>query len=118
MVADYKADPRSVTIAGGSARGSMDHLVAAMAFKAAGANPNKVKYLAFDGGGKAMASLLSGEAGLLSTGFSEALALAAAGEVRILVMTGSERSDAAPNVKTLQEQGYDATFVNWRTRFV
>ena len=72
VVADYKMDPRSVIIAGGSARGSMDHLVAAMAFKAAGANPNKVKYLAFDGGGKAMASLLSGEAGLLSTGFSEA----------------------------------------------
>ena len=117
VVADYKTDPRSVIIAGGSARGSMDHLVAAMAFKAAGANPNKVKYLAFDGGGKAMASLLSGEAGLLSTGFSEALALAAAGEVRILVMTGDERSDAAPSVQTLKEQGYDATFVNWRGFF-
>ena len=117
VVADYKADPRSVIIAGGSARGSMDHLVAAMAFKAAGANPNKVKYLAFDGGGKAMASLLSGEAGLLSTGFSEALALAAAGEVRILVMTGDQRSDAAPSVQTLKEQGYDAAFVNWRGFF-
>ena len=117
VIADYKADPRSVNIAGGSARGSMDHLVAAMAFKAAGANPNNVKYLAFDGGGKAMASLLSGEAGLLSTGFSEALALAAAGEVRILVMRGDQRSDAAPNVQTLKEQGYNATFVNWRGFF-
>ena len=117
VVADYKTDPRSVIIAGGSARGSIDHLVAAMAFKAAGANPNKVKYLAFDGGGKAMASLLSGEAGLLSTGFSEALALAAAGEVRILVMTGDQSSDAAPSVQTLKEQGYDATFVNWRGFF-
>jgi len=117
VVAAYKTDPRSVIIAGGSARGSMDHLVAAMAFKAAGANPNKVKYLAFDGGGKAMAGLLSGEAGLLSTGFSEALALAAAGEVRILVMTGDQRSDAAPDVQTLQEQGYDASFVNWRGFF-
>jgi len=117
VVADYKSNPKSVIIAGGSARGSMDHLVAAMAFKAAGANPNKVKYLAFDGGGKAMAGLLSGEAGLLSTGFSEALALAAAGEVRILVMTGDQRSDAAPDVQTLQEQGYDASFVNWRGFF-
>jgi putative tricarboxylic transport membrane protein len=117
VVADYNDDPRSVLIAGGSARGSMDHLVAAMAFKAAGANPNSVKYLAFDGGGKAMASLLSGESGLLSTGFSEALALADAGEVRILVMTGSERSDAAPDVQTLTEQGFDATFVNWRGFF-
>tara|TARA_B100000780_G_scaffold261078_1_gene213275 strand:+ start:225 stop:869 length:645 start_codon:yes stop_codon:yes gene_type:complete len=117
VVSDYKEDPRSVIIAGGSARGSMNHFVAAMAFKAAGANPNKVKYLAFDGGGKAMASLLPGEAGLLSTGFSEALALAAAGEVRILVMTGDQRSDAASAVQTLKEQGYDATFINWRGFF-
>lgn len=114
---DFKANPRSVKIAGGSARGSMDHLVAAMAFKAAGGDPRKVKYVAYDAGGKAMAGLLSGETQLLSTGFSEALALAEAGEVRILVMTGTERSDAAADVPTLKELGYDASFVNWRGFF-
>ena len=117
VVEDYKKDHRSVKIAGGSARGSMDHLVAAMAFKAAGGEPTKVRYVAYDAGGKAMAGLLSGETQLLSTGFSEALALAEAGEVRILVMTGNERSSAAPDVPTLQELGYDATFVNWRGFF-
>jgi len=45
------------------------------------------------------------------------LALATAGEVRILVMTGDQRSDAAPSVQTLKEQGYDAAFVNWRGFF-
>jgi len=95
----------------------MDHLVAAMAFKAAGGNPIKVRYVAYDAGGKAMAGLLSGETQLLSTGFSEALALAAAGEVRILVMTGEKRSSAAPEVPTLKELGYDTTFVNWRGFF-
>ena len=117
VVADYQENPRSVKIAGGSARGSMDHLVAAMAFKASGGDPRKVRYVAYDAGGDAMAGLLSGETQLLSTGFSEALALAEAGEVRILVMTGSERSDAAPEVPTLQELGYNATFVNWRGFF-
>ncbi|MEH6627551.1 MAG: tripartite tricarboxylate transporter substrate-binding protein [Motiliproteus sp.] len=117
VVADYNKDPRSVSIAGGSARGSMDHLVAAMAFKAAGGDPRRVKYVAYDAGGKAMAGILSGEAQVLSTGFSEALTLAAAGEVRILVMTGAERSSAAPEVPTLKELGYDATFVNWRGFF-
>ena len=95
----------------------MDHLVAAMVMEAAGANPTKVKYVAYDAGGKAMAGLLSGETQLLSTGFSEALALADAGEVRILVMTGDERNEAAPEVPTLKELGYDATFVNWRGFF-
>ena len=117
VVADYKENPRSIKIAGGSARGSMDHLVAAMAFKAAGGNPTKVRYVAYDGGGKAMAGLLSGETQLLSTGFSEALSLAEAGEVRILVMTGEERSDGGADVPTLKELGYDATFVNWRGFF-
>jgi len=113
----YLKNPRSVTVVGGSARGSMDHLVAAQAFKAAGGDPRRVKYLAYDAGGKAMAGLLSGEADVLSTGFSEALTLAEAGEVRILAMTGHERSQAAPDVPTLQELGYDATFVNWRGFF-
>jgi len=117
MANDYLANPRSVTVAGGSARGSMDHLVAALAFKAAGGDPRRVKYLAYDAGGKAMAGLLSGEADVLSTGFSEALALAAAGEVRILAMTADERSPAAMEVPTLKELGYNASFVNWRGFF-
>ncbi|KLV10407.1 tripartite tricarboxylate transporter substrate binding protein [Photobacterium ganghwense] len=113
----YKKDPRSVSVAGGSARGSMDHLVAALAFKAAGGEPRKLKYLAYDAGGKAMAGLLSGETQVLSTGLSEALSLAEAGEIRILAMTGDARSTAAPDVPTLKELGYDATFVNWRGFF-
>ncbi|WP_421867877.1 tripartite tricarboxylate transporter substrate binding protein [Motiliproteus sp.] len=117
LVADYKTNPRSVSVAGGSSRGGMDHLVAAMAFKAAGADPRRVKYIAYDAGGKAMAGMLSGETQVLSTGFSEALALANAGEVRILAMTGDERSPAAADVPTLKELGYDASFVNWRGFF-
>ncbi|WP_407330355.1 tripartite tricarboxylate transporter substrate binding protein [Enterovibrio sp. 27052020O] len=117
LINDYKENPRSVAVAGGSARGSMDHLVAAMAFKAAGGDPKRVKYVAYDAGGKAMAGILSGEAHVLSTGFSEALALKNAGEVRILAMTGDERSAAAADVPTLKELGYDATFINWRGFF-
>ncbi len=117
VVKAFKEDPRKMKIAGGSSRGSMDHLVAAMAFKAAGGNPRAVRYVAYGGGGEAMAGLLSGESQVLSTGFSEALALEEAGEVRILVMTGPDRSDASPEVPTLKELGYDATFVNWRGFF-
>ncbi len=117
VVEAFKENPRAIAVAGGSSRGGMDHLVAALAFKAAGANPRAVKYIAYDAGGKAMAGLLSGESQILSTGFSEALNLANAGEVRILAMTGNERSSAAPNVPTLKELGFDATFINWRGFF-
>ena len=74
LVKAYKKNPSEVAIGGGSVPGGMDHLVAAMAFKAAGADPTKVKYIPFDAGGKAMAALLSGEIDALSTGFSEAVA--------------------------------------------
>ncbi len=117
LVAIYNKNPAELAIAGGSVPGGMDHLVAAMAFKAAGADPTKVTYLPFDAGGKAMAALLSGEADALSTGLGEALDLAKAGEVRILVSTAGERIKEAPDVQTLVEQGFDATFVNWRGFF-
>ena len=117
LVKDYNANPRSVAVAGGSSRGGMDHLVAAMAFKAGGGDATKVKYVSYDAGGKAMAGMLSGETHVLSTGFSEAIAMMNAGEVRILAITADERSPAAPNVPTLQEQGFDASFVNWRGFF-
>ena len=117
LVDAYKADPRGVAIGGGSVPGGMDHLVVAMAMQAAGQDPTKVKYIPYDAGGKAMAALLSGEIQALSTGFSEAIAMDSAGEVKIIGVTAAERVDAAPNAPTLKEQGYDAEFVNWRGFF-
>ncbi len=117
LVSAYKKNPEKVAIGGGSVPGSMDHLVPAMAFKAAGADPKKVKYIPFDAGGKAMAGLLSGEIDALSTGFSEAVSMANSGKVRIIAVTSEKRVDAAPNAPTLIEQGYDVTFVNWRGFF-
>jgi len=117
LLAAYKANPRDVAIGGGSVPGGMDHLVAAMAMKAAGEDPTKVKYIPYDAGGKAMAALLSGEIKALSTGFSEAVALAEAGEVKIIGVTSAERNKAMPDAMTLKEQGVDAEFVNWRGFF-
>ena len=115
VVDAYNADPKSVKMAGGSTRGSMDHLIGALAFQSAGANPNDVVYIPYDAGGEALAGLLSGEAQILSTGFSEALG--AGDQVRILGVTANDRSADAPNVPTLKEQGFDAYFVNWRGFF-
>ena len=117
VVAAYKANPNAVAIGGGSVPGGMDHLVAALAMEAAGADPVEVKYVAYDAGAKAMAGLLSGEVQALSTGFSEAVALARAGEVRIVGVTSDARVPSYDAAPTLKEQGIDATFVNWRGFF-
>ncbi len=110
-VAAFKANPRKVKVAGGSVKGSMDHLVAALAFKAAGAETSRVRYIAYDAGGKAMAGLLSGETTMLSTGLGEALEQAKAGQVRILCVTAPEP------VEGVQPCGSGIAFVNWRGFF-
>ncbi len=117
LVAAYDADPNGTAIGGGSVPGGMDHLVAAMVMEAAGKDALNVKYIPYDAGGKAMAALLSGEIKALSTGFSEAVDLANAGEVKIIGVTSAERVPAAPDAMTMKEQGIDTEFVNWRGFF-
>ena len=113
LVAAYDKNPRKVAIGGGSVPGGMDHLVAALAMEAAGKDPTKVKYIPYDAGGKAMAALLSGEIHALSTGFSEAVGMAKAGEARIIGVTAAERVAAFKDAPTLIEHGYKVEFVNW-----
>ena len=117
LMAAYDADPNGTAIGGGSVPGGMDHLVAAMVMEAAGKDALGVKYIPYDAGGKAMAALLSGEIAALSTGFSEAVDLANAGEVKIIGVTADERVAAYGDAPTMQEQGIDTTFVNWRGFF-
>ena len=115
VVDAYKKDPSSVKMAGGSVRGSMDHLIGALAFQEAGANPNDVIYVPYDAGGKALAGLLSGETQIISTGLGELMG--ARDQVTIIGITAPDRVSDAPDVPTLKEQGYDVQFVNWRGFF-
>jgi putative tricarboxylic transport membrane protein len=113
----YRADAARFSIGGGSVPGGMDHLVAAIVMQAAGEDPTAFNYVGYDAGGEAMAGLLSGEIVALSTGFSEAIALADQGVVRILGVTAPERVAASADTPTFAEQGIDAQFVNWRGFF-
>lgn len=113
----YRETPEEFAIGGGSVPGGMDHLVAAIVMQGAGEDPTAFNYIGYDAGGDAMAGLLSGEIDALSTGFSEAVALAGQGEVRILGVTAPDRVPAFDAAPTFAEQGIDAQFVNWRGFF-
>jgi putative tricarboxylic transport membrane protein len=117
VIDDFTRDPRNVMVGGGSVVGGMDHVVAAMAFMKSGVDPKTLRYIPYNAGAKAMVGLLSKETQLLSTGLSEALALAEQGEVRILAMTAPTRVDHAPDVPTITEQGVELVFTNWRGFF-
>ncbi len=110
----FKKDPRSVKIAGGSSRGSMDHLVAAQIFQAAGGDPKTVRYVPYDAGGKALAGMLTGEVDVLSTGFGEVLDKHKKGQVRIIGVTSKKSIEGIPSFKSM---GTDVFFANWRGFF-
>jgi putative tricarboxylic transport membrane protein len=117
LIAALKANPRALNVGGGSVRGSLDHLILALALEKAGIEPRSVRYLPYDAGGKAMLALLGGEVEVLSTGIGEAIGYAQSGDVRILGITGPNRLPQLPDTPTLSELGTPLVFANWRGVF-
>ena len=70
LVAKLKADPGAVSWGGGSAGGT-DHITAGLIAKAAGVDPTKVNYIAFSGGGEALAAILGGQVTVGISGYGE-----------------------------------------------
>ena len=88
----------------------------ARALQLAGIDPLKVRYLAYDGGGQAAASLASKEIDVLSTGFIDNRPTQG-GSARIIAVTAERPIASAPSIPTLVDQGFNLTFANWRGFF-
>lgn len=101
--------------AGGSAGGA-DHILAALFAEAAGADPSQVNYVAFSGGGEALAAMLGGRVTAGISGYGEFQGQIEAGELRALALSSPERL-AGVDVPTLKEEGIDIELVNWRGLF-
>ncbi len=108
-----KARP-SLSVGGGSAPGSMDHISVVGAAVAAGVEAAGLNYIAFSGGGEAMTNLLGGHVEAVITGAGEASAQLQGGQLRALAVSAPERMAALPDVPTYMEQGIDFTFDIWR----
>lgn len=108
-----RANP-GLSIGGGSAPGSMDHISIASAAAAGGLDAATVNYIAFSGGGEAMVALLGGHVAAVITGAGEAISQLAGGDLRALAVSAPERIEALPDVPTFAEQGVEFTFDIWR----
>jgi putative tricarboxylic transport membrane protein len=113
LVQAWKADPRSIPVGGGSSPGGPDHLAPHLMAKAVGVDPKQVNFVSYDGGGELLTALLGGQIGFGMSGAGEFADQIEAGQVRVLAVTGAERT---PEVEapTLKEAGVDLVFTNWR----
>jgi len=119
LVAALKNDPRAVRFGGGSPRGGIDHLAAAKVLKQAGVDPKAMQYIAYDGGGKAMAGLLGNEVQCLVMPYTEALSQIRGNQVRLLALMNDKRAPEVPAVPTLAEAGVpNAVLANVRALFM
>ena len=112
LVAKLKADPGAVSWAGGSAGGT-DHIGVGMIAKAAGVDPTRVNYIAYSGGGEAMAAILGNQVTAGISGLGEFISQVQAGTLRLLAVTAPERIEGV-DAPTLKEAGLDVELQNWR----
>ena len=116
LLEQVKADPSSISFAGGSAVGGWDHLKVLIAADAAGIDDARsVKYVAFDGGGEAVTQLLAGSVQAFTGDASEAKGFVDSGDIKVLAVLAPERLEGDfAQFPTAQEQGIDALGANWR----
>ena len=110
-----KANPKAVSVAGGSAGGT-DHLILGMLIKALGKSPREAAYVAFAGGGPANAAILGNQVVAGISGYSEFEEQIKAGRMIPLAVSGKSRI-AGVNVPTLIELGVNVYESNWRGVF-
>lgn len=101
MVAKAKADPSTASY-GSSGNGTVPHFLGLMIGEAAGVPMQHVPY---QGGAPAMNALVGGHVGYSIDVVLESLEQHKAGKVRIIAVSGAQRSPVVPEVPTLREQG-------------
>lgn len=112
LIAKLKADPGSVSWGGGSAGGT-DHITAGLIAKAVGVDPTKVNYIAFSGGGEALAALLGNQVTVGISGYGEFSEQVKAGTLRLIGIS-SEKPVPGVEAPTFKEAGVDVAIQNWR----
>ena len=118
-VADFaaalKAEPKKMSVAGGSAGGT-DHILLGMIGKALGVPAAQLTYVPYAGGGPALAAILGGHVGAGISGYGEFGEQIKAGKVRAIAISAGERQPGL-DVPTLREGGIDVELFNWRGLF-
>ena len=102
FIAYAKANPEKVNF-GSSGIGSIGDLTGELLNRLAGIHMLHVPY---NGSGRAVIDLLSGQIQMMFSGFSSTLPHVKAGQLRALAITSAQRSPVLPDLPTLSESGF------------
>ena len=109
----FRENPGKVSWGGGSAGGT-DHILIGLIAKAIGADPKRINYVAFKGGGEAVAAILGGHVTAGVSGLGEFAEHIKSGKMRALAVSAPSKVDGIPSLK---EQKVDVELGNWRGIF-
>jgi len=112
LIAAFRANPRAVSWGGGSAGGTDEILVRLLAGQL-GLDPTGVNYIAYSGGGQALASVLGAHVSAAVSGLGEFGSQIESGGLRALAISSPDRVPGV-DVPTFREQGVDLSLLNWR----
>lgn len=112
LLADIKANPGSVPIAGGN-KGGIDHQVMGLLAQMQGVKATSLNYVVYSGGTEVIASVLSGATKVGISGSSEFSAYIASGKLRALGIS-SAKALRTFKAKTFVSQGVPLVYGNWR----
>ncbi|CAM8640902.1 Bordetella uptake gene [Candidatus Planktophila versatilis] len=112
LLADIKANPKTVAIGGGN-YGGVDHVTVATVAETLGVKALDLNYIPYSGGGTLVPDVISGRVAVGISGTSEFSSYVAAGKMRVLAVTSPAPLKTIKG-KTLVQQGVDLTFGNWR----
>lgn len=91
LIDRMKQDPESVTFAFGTSRGNSNHIAIALAVKAAGIDPRKLKIVLYKSSIDATMALMGGHVDVVATPTGTYASIMASGKVRIVAIAAPER---------------------------
>jgi putative tricarboxylic transport membrane protein len=118
LIERLKKDPAAHSVGVATALGNANHQAVAAAMKAAGIDPRKGRYVAFNSGGAAMTALLGGHIDLVPVSLGVLVPELQIGRIRVLAVSAPTRMQGMfADVPTWREQGADAVISVWRGVF-
>lgn len=109
VIAAIRRDPSKVVFGAGGTVGSQDWVKSALLVRAAGRDPKAMRFVAFEGGGDALAALQGKHVDIFPGDAAEALqAIATGASVRLLaVLAATPLGDGLAGIPTAREQAVD-----------